>query len=333
MSHHRTLPPPRRATRRSPVRFLVTTLLTTSMVATGGFGAFPDNPVTTTFQEEIGQNFSEVFLDPLNAYLDQIPAPTIPPQPDSTPNPPLDLIGLFFNSPASETPEVTVFNATETPPADVPETDTPTVTPTSTSTLTATATATQTFTATPTLTPTRVCSSPSTTPATTTFFNGSSQTIEVYLVDPNCSLTLIVTLGPEETWVQSTLIGQLWWFVDAATTRFLADHLVSSPEEFVDVSTGATTSSTFGTPNPFCSAPSEELVTLYFYNGSSSRIIDIYWVDISCNLIYYSTLGPEEADDQETYVGHRWRFMDSSSNQVVGDYVVSGPDEVDVSSP
>jgi hypothetical protein len=66
------------------------------MVATGGFGTLPDNPITQTFQEEIGKNFPESILNPINSYLDELSVPTIPPQPDSSPNPPFDLIGLFL---------------------------------------------------------------------------------------------------------------------------------------------------------------------------------------------------------------------------------------------
>ena len=62
--------PARRAERRSSYRFLVTALLTTTMVATGGFGALPDNAVTQALQEEIGQNLPEPLLNPLNSYLD-----------------------------------------------------------------------------------------------------------------------------------------------------------------------------------------------------------------------------------------------------------------------
>ena len=96
--------PARRAERRSSYRFLVTALLTTTMVATGGFGALPDNAVTQALQEEIGQNFPEPLLNPLNSYLEQLSAPTIQPQLTSEPNPPLDLVGLFLGDGTSEPP-------------------------------------------------------------------------------------------------------------------------------------------------------------------------------------------------------------------------------------
>jgi len=65
------------------------------MIATGGFGAFPDNPLTQTFQEVISENISADFLQPFNSYMENIAAPTIQPQPASESEPPFDLIGTF----------------------------------------------------------------------------------------------------------------------------------------------------------------------------------------------------------------------------------------------
>jgi hypothetical protein len=222
------------------------------MVATGGFGTLPDNPITQTFQEEIGKNFPESILNPINSYLDELSVPTIPPQPDSSPNPPFDLIGLFLDE---ETPQEPTPIDTSSP--TLTPTDEPGLTPTSTvtSTFTPTPTSTPTLTATPTLTPTRICSRPSTTPAATTFINSSSLTVEIYLVDPACNLTLITTLGPQGTYFRETLIGQLWWFVDSASTRLIADYVVSTANETVEVSTGAVLLVTPTPPTPATSAP------------------------------------------------------------------------------
>jgi len=49
------------------------------MVTTGGFGAFPNNPISIMFQQEIGKNFPRPFLDPVNSYFENISAPTIEP--------------------------------------------------------------------------------------------------------------------------------------------------------------------------------------------------------------------------------------------------------------
>lgn len=221
------------------------------MVATGGFGALPENPITQAVQEEIGRSFPEEILDPINSYLDELSVPTIPPQPASSPNPPLDLIGLFLGETNMETPiatdtptpTLTLTNTSELPPT-LTMTPTTTYTPTSTPTLTGT----------PTSTPTRICSRPSTTPAATTFINSSALTVEIYLVDPACNLILITTLGPEGTYFRETLIGQLWWFVDSASTRLLADYVVSTANETVEVSTGAVLLATPTPPTPATSA-------------------------------------------------------------------------------
>jgi hypothetical protein len=84
-----------------------------------------------------------------------------------------------------------------------------------------------------------------------TFFNGSPQTIDVYLVDPACKLTLITTLGPQQSFIQETFIGQLWWFIDSSSGHLISDYVVSSANEFVDVSSGK---AVIATPTPTVSA-------------------------------------------------------------------------------
>src|SRR5574342_688393 len=98
-----TRQPPRRVRSRSSFRLVVTTLITTTMVATGGFGALPDNPITKAVQQEIGQNVPESVLNPINSYLEQLSAPTIQPQLTSNPNPPVDIIGFFLADTGAET--------------------------------------------------------------------------------------------------------------------------------------------------------------------------------------------------------------------------------------
>lgn len=239
--------PSKSAPRRSSFRYLATVLVTTSMVATGGFGALPDNPVTQAVQEEIGRNFPEEILEPINSFLDELSVPTIPPQPDSNPNPTLDLIGLFLGDMASETPEdlISVTATAETLSlADTPtsaEAPAGALTSTSTFTATATFTSTPTFTPTftPTSTPTLVCSRPSLTPVTTTFINSSLLTIDIYLVDPACNLVTKGALGPGEFILQGTHVGELWWFIDSSNGHLIADYVISAADEIVDVSTGA----------------------------------------------------------------------------------------------
>lgn len=251
MTVPRSSPPRKRRASVASVVFTVT--VTTTMIATGGFGALPGNPITTTFQEEIGQNLPDPFLDLFNSYLDDLSVPTIPPQPASTPNPSLDLIALLLGDTPTETPDALTPSPTETPTAA----PSPTVTLTSAFTPTSTPTATSTYTptSTPTPTPTRICSRPSTTPATTTFINGSGLTMEIYLVNPDCKLTLASALGPEQSIILETFIGQFWWFVDAASTRLVADYVVSSANETVDVSTGTIIAATVTPATPPTSVP------------------------------------------------------------------------------
>jgi hypothetical protein len=154
--------PPRRTERRSSVRYLVTVLLTTGFVATRGLGAFPENPVTQAFQEEIGQNIPEPLLNPINSYLGLLSAPMIPPQPASASQAGApDVIGFLLDSFAAETvvtqtasPESLIPTATSTITASPTSTPTLSVTPSSTLTQTSTVTASSTPTSTRTATPT-----------------------------------------------------------------------------------------------------------------------------------------------------------------------------------
>lgn len=85
-------------------RVLFATTLTTTMVATSGFGTFPENQLTKTFQIVISESFPPEALNPFNAYMANLSAPQILPNPDSVSDsvPPLDpfagLLGLFEQS-------------------------------------------------------------------------------------------------------------------------------------------------------------------------------------------------------------------------------------------
>lgn len=253
MTIPRSKAPPRRS--QTLMRFFFTFTVTTTMIATGGFGAFEKNPITDAFQQEIGQNIPEDFLRPVNLYLNQLSAPTIQPQFDSNPNPPLDPIGFLLGDVPSDPAPALIKSGpgeeTSTPPT---EAGTQTITPTP-STQTGTPTRTPTRTPSPTLTPTPIlttaadCSVVSTAPATTTFFNSSSLTIDVYWVDFSCNLVLYATLTGEQSSIQETYIGYRWWFINSATGHLIADYVVSSANDIVDVSTSAVITST-PTPPP-----------------------------------------------------------------------------------
>lgn len=232
------------------MRFFFTFTVTTTMIATGGFGAFEKNPITDAFQEEIGQNIPEDFLNPVNSYLDQLSAPTIPPQSDSNPNPPFDPIGILLGEVTAE-PLLSVTADSSASDTSTPSTEvgtqmvtatasTPTASPTRTPTRMSSPTSTQT----PTLAAAANCSVVSTAPANTTFYNSSSLTIDVYWVDLSCNLVLYATLSAEQSSIQPTFIGYRWWFIDSATGHLIADYIVSSANDFVDVSNSAITTAT-----------------------------------------------------------------------------------------
>jgi hypothetical protein len=242
MTIPRSRPP--RNNRASTARFVLAFTLTTTMVATGAFGAVPDNPVTNTFQKEIGQNIPEPFLDPVNSYLDELAVSTIPPQFTSQPNAPLDVVGFFFPDATSETAAALNSPTATSETATVTITETSIFTPTTTATLTRTPTLTPTSTNTPTATSTLTCSPPSADFVTTTFFNSSARAINVYWFDLSCRINLTRTLNPGDSYIQNTYIGHFWQFRDAGTQVWLANYIVSAANEVVDVSTGAVTIAT-----------------------------------------------------------------------------------------
>ena len=183
--------PPRRAERRSSARFLVTMLLTTGIVATGGLGTFPENPVTQELQKEIGKNVPQEILDPLNSYLNELSAPTIQPLPASPSTPALDLIGFLLDDRTPEALTETPFVQTETPPATTTTTDTLTATLTSTPNLTTTATTT------PTRTSTATQTSTNTATRTPTFFPFTGFTVSgVDMTDDLTQFGTSITLAP-----------------------------------------------------------------------------------------------------------------------------------------
>lgn len=157
MSIHRIQPlPPRRRRRRSPLRLLVNVILVASMIATGGFGVFPENPLTSAFQDVIGRTLPKALLNPVNDYLVVFSVPTIQPLPSVTPKPTFDLVDPLSTTVAIGIPKLATFIATGIPFISARESGTPVAAGTSTlaSTSTSAVTQTATVTATPSLTST-----------------------------------------------------------------------------------------------------------------------------------------------------------------------------------
>ena len=278
MTIPRSKPPQKN--RASAARFVLAFTLTTTMVATGAFGAIPDNPVTNTFQEEIGQNVPESFLEPLNSYLDELSVPTIAPQFTSQPNAPLDIVGFFIPDTTSEVAVNSSTGTAETATAVAATTITETsiFTPTTTETLTQTPTLTPTSTITPTATSTLTCSPPSADFVTTTFFNSSTRAINVYWFDLSCRINLTRTLNPGDSYIQNTYIGHFWQFRDAGNQVWLANYIVSAPNEVVDVSTGVVsiaTATATPTATPTDTATSPAPPTTASFVGFYVSAVDI----------------------------------------------------------
>jgi len=70
------------------------------------------------------------------------------------------------------------------------------------------------------------------------------------------------------------------------------------------------------------SAGSDGPVTLVITNRTSYEI-QVYWINASGALVLYTDLGPNQADDQSTYIGHYW-YIANASGQCEGIFVVDG---------
>jgi hypothetical protein len=163
------------------MRYLIGTTVTTAMVVTNGMGTLPPNPISQQVQEAIQEHAPAEFVEPLNDYLENVAAPTLPAptlDPDRAQGSGgVDLIGAIGDAIASAVPNRTrtprpTKSITDAPkPSKVPPTVStpvtiPSLTITSVGSITATAgTATQTTTSTlrpsstysyvyPTITPT-----------------------------------------------------------------------------------------------------------------------------------------------------------------------------------
>jgi len=60
------------------MRSVVATALTTTIIATAGFGTLPENPLSQQFQEVIEQNIPAELVAPLNQVLEQVGLETLP---------------------------------------------------------------------------------------------------------------------------------------------------------------------------------------------------------------------------------------------------------------
>ena len=94
--------------RRYFIRMLLAALLTTTMIVTGGFGAFSDNPLTEAFQVVIGESFPAELVNLFNAYMANLSAPQIPPVADSESDgdsqlDPVGVILSFFDTVSAST--------------------------------------------------------------------------------------------------------------------------------------------------------------------------------------------------------------------------------------
>lgn len=64
------------------------------------------------------------------------------------------------------------------------------------------------------------------------------------------------------------------------------------------------------------SRASRKLVSLSFHNNAE-RTVDVYWLDFDGNEVYYFSVRPHRAIDQQTYVTHPWCIRDTETKEAV----------------
>lgn len=100
-----------------------------------------------------------------------------------------------------------------------------------------------------------------------------------------------------------------------------------------NTATATNTHTATATASPTCSQNLGGSVNITFTNLSSTETVTRYWVDFSCNLVSPTVMAPGVTNGGTTTIGHSYRFVNTTTGQLVGDYVVQGDNyTVDVST-
>jgi hypothetical protein len=146
-----------------------------------------------------------------------------------------------------------------------------------------------------------VCSESSDIPVTLNFFNDATTPIELYWLGYDCQPVLYNTLVPNTSAALHTFVGHPWVMRDALTNETLR---VYSAIDTSPVMVSPLASDRFY-PNAVCSVDSNTPATMTFTN-TSIDLVELYWVDYSCQEVFYGSLHPGESVEQQTYVSHPW---------------------------
>ena len=70
-------------------------------------------------------------------------------------------------------------------------------------------------------------------------------------------------------------------------------------------------------PAPACSLNSADTASITFVNACSTLTVDVFWVNFSCQEVFYNTLAPNESYTQQTYVTHPWRIREHDTQRLL----------------
>jgi hypothetical protein len=72
-----------------------------------------------------------------------------------------------------------------------------------------------------------------------------------------------------------------------------------------------------------CSVDGSTPVTIAVINRSQHEVLDIFWVDYSCNEVAKGTLLPGQRWDQQTFISHPFRIREEKSGRLLREFVTS----------
>jgi len=308
-THRRIVQRPSQASRF--MRIMVGSVLTTTMIATAGFGALPKSPLTEQFREVIDENIPAEFVAPINDALEQAGLETIPasqsletiyqndgeptfldivvavangddlsgPNQNSDSEPLLfDALAALFPPQDSQTPTAE-FTATLLPT----ETLTSVVTPTGTSTLitptlAATITVSNTSTVLPSLTATFV---PATIQPSATRTKNPTRTwtpswTPTFTASPTLTWTPTFTASPTSTWTPTFTASptSTWTPTLTASPTFTLTSTHTASPTWTPSSTATTVATETASPTPENPPPPQNgfIISAVSFNGAGSVV-------------------------------------------------------------
>ena len=150
---------------------------------------------------------------------------------------------------------------------------------------------------------------------TLTFVNYTSRPVALYWVGYDCKQQKYATLKPGDSVDQPTYVGHHWLVRDDAADLNLMDFAASDATNMI-VPIGVL----FVSPGDTCSSNSSTALNYTFVN-TTSRAVDVVWVDQNCKEQTYTTLDAGQTYNQQTYEGHVWRLYDHDNHLLLAEII------------